>query len=742
MGEVYLGQVDGAANFSKQVAIKRILPHLSNQPDFVRKFIDEANVMVQMHHGNIVSVVELADEEGQLYLVMDYVPGRDLKAIIRRLKTGDVQLPVDLALWIIRQILDGLDYAHRKVDENGLPMNIVHRDVSPANIILGAGGEVKLIDFGIARARGRIQQSVSGTLQGKFVYMSPEQAAGLSVGPSTDIFSAGMVLYELLCLVRPFDGESETETLRLVRECKISPPSVVNQGGSDQLDALVMKALTLDPADRYQSCADMAQEIRRHLVAIQSEVGAAELGAFLEELFPDGVVPKEEASPKNLDDLLMQQLDAFTPSPSNRSEFTQTRTGKDPLYTYPLNVNSHTGPLTPISAVRTEPPLVGDLYPTGATPVNYQTNTGSTAIDTKAVGRKRMLFLGLMLGALGALGVLLIGDTQPSKIRVETTPLSAENVVLTVDGVQLRQGEEFTSGRVYSVCAAAKGFLKQCNRHRFKPGEHTLQLELIAQPKLQPSVEPSNIPHRILIDRVHTTQWPFYIKPDREYVVCVEANGHVVTPNCRRITGKRVDLSPRFTLKAIPKKPATLANQPAKKVAQNGTTKEAQRTAVSRPPRKRSRGAATHSRRPPPVVTIRSIPTATVKRNGKEVGTTPYKISLTKETQRFTLSAKGYAETPFAIKPNGKTRTETIALQRPGYLTIRIRPAASQIFIDKKLVGTGVLIRHPLKAGSHQLEVEYKKDGKIAAKYGPRTIVIVAGENANLGPVTLKLPSP
>ena len=322
MGEVYLGEVAGAANFTKQVAIKRILPHLAQDKDFVERFIDEANVMVQLHHGNIVPVLELSDEGGQLFIVMEYVPGRDLKHVIRSLRASKKRMPMDLAVWLVRQVLAGLDYAHRKTDDSGHPMKIVHRDVSPGNVMLGAGGAVKLVDFGIARARGRLQNSVSGTLQGKFVYMSPEQAEGLKVEATSDIFSSGLVLYELICGKRPFDGESETDTLRKVRECQVLPPHQVNPDVPIELSKIVMKALERQPEQRFVSAEAMAQSLRNFLVHQSSDAGASRLSEFLVDLYPDGVIPQEEYTPASVDDALNLQLDAFTPSIQS---FEQTR---------------------------------------------------------------------------------------------------------------------------------------------------------------------------------------------------------------------------------------------------------------------------------------------------------------------------------------------------------------------------------------------------------------------------------
>ena len=244
---------------------------------------------------------------------------------MRACRERGIQFPLHLALWLTHQVLMGLEYAHRKQDQAGQSLNIIHRDVSPANIMLGAGGAVKLIDFGIAQARGRLQQSASGTLQGKFVYMSPEQAVGRTLTPATDIFSAGLILYELICNLRPFDADSETETLRLVRACDVKAPRVYVPQLPEAVDTLIMKALSAAPSERFESAGAMARAIQHFLVLDDSQAGPGALSDFLREVFPNGVVPTEAPQPRTLDDALLNQLDAFTPSFA-RIEHTQTQT--------------------------------------------------------------------------------------------------------------------------------------------------------------------------------------------------------------------------------------------------------------------------------------------------------------------------------------------------------------------------------------------------------------------------------
>ncbi len=724
MGEVYLGQIDGAANFSKQFAIKRILPHLSDQTDFVHKFIDEANVMVQLHHGNIVPVVELNTDGNELYLVMEYLPGRDLKTLIRTCRSERVELPIELALWLVKEILMGLDYAHRKHDAKGQPLNIVHRDVSPANIMLGAGGAVKLIDFGIAQARGRLQQSASGTLQGKFVYMSPEQAEGRHAGPKSDIFSAGLILYELICQVRPFDGSSETETLRLVRECRIKSPTDFLPDLPVPVSELLMKSLARDPELRFTSAEVMAQAIQRYLALNDSSAGPAQLTEFLESVFPDGVIPSESPQPKSVDDALLHQLDAFTPSVA-RLNHTQTRTG-------PAGERFSHVRLDTASQVAE----AGRIQNTGSSSLDL--SEPATKESTKVKGRKRMLFLGLTLGIIGTVGVLIGNDSPKTRpISFAITPSSISGLETRVDGIPNTEDDAFRIGRVYSVCARAPGYQERCERFKLTSDDNVVALNLLSLPQLTPMISPNNVSHRVLVDRVVTDAWPLTLQPRREYIVCVEAPQHTVVPNCRRIVADKPILKPTF------------------KIEQKVEPVEAETTPVTRAknqpqvPKSKSKGDALAERRKNPKrvsaapLVIRSIPTATVWRNGREVGATPYQAPILNRTQLYTLRAKGYADTDYRVLAQSKPGTVTVELKRPGYFTLRVKPSASSIYIDGKRVGRGVVIRHALRGGKHKLEIKYEKDGTVLAKQGPIMFSLKAGQHLRHPPLELDLsPNP
>ncbi|MFB6263851.1 MAG: protein kinase, partial [Bradymonadaceae bacterium] len=251
----------------------------------------------------------------EYYIAMEYVPGRDLRDLLKRVRREDEQqMPVDLALHIAAEVCEGLGYAHRQTDETGQPLNIVHRDISPSNILISTEGEVKIIDFGIARAAGRRARTLSGQIEGKCRYMSPEQATGQDIDHRSDIFSTGVVLYEMLTGVSPFEGESDLESLELVRQCEFDPPSTLNADIDEELDEIVDRALARDREERYQTIDDFHDELVQHLYTRGRAVTNRDLADFLEEKFPEGPEREEfresaDAPPPDEDLGLQEALD-------------------------------------------------------------------------------------------------------------------------------------------------------------------------------------------------------------------------------------------------------------------------------------------------------------------------------------------------------------------------------------------------------------------------------------------------
>src|SRR5688500_5151049 len=225
MATLYLGQRSGAAGFAKNVAIKVVHPHLSDDPQFVRMFVDEALLSARIQHPNVAHVEELGEAEGTYFLVMEFVHGVSLSSLIRALARRKRRIAPELAVAIAIQVADGLHAAHETRGPNGEHLGVVHRDVSPQNVLLSYTGHVKLIDFGIAKAEGRTQSTAAGSIKGKFRYMSPEQALGRTVDRRSDVYALGIVLWEMLTGRNCFDGTNDLLVLDKVRNPQIEPPS-------------------------------------------------------------------------------------------------------------------------------------------------------------------------------------------------------------------------------------------------------------------------------------------------------------------------------------------------------------------------------------------------------------------------------------------------------------------------------------------------------------------------------------
>ncbi|MEM1350432.1 MAG: serine/threonine-protein kinase, partial [Myxococcota bacterium] len=299
MGEIYLARMRGTGGFEKRVIIKTILPHLAEQDEFVTKFLDEGRIVVDLVHGNIVPVFDMNEEDGEIFLAMEYIPGRDLREVLKRAQLDQVEIPVALSLYIVAELCKGLDYAHRKVDPDGELLEIVHRDISPSNVMLSGTGEVKIIDFGIARASTKLSTSIDGRIQGKFCYMSPEQASGKEVDARSDIFSTGVVLYELLTGMRPFEGYTDLESLELVRAAAYDPAGTLNPKVPQVVDEIIDRALARDRDARYASIDRMQVDLLQHLYSVEGAPTPSEVGAFLDALFPEGVEREELRPPSS-----------------------------------------------------------------------------------------------------------------------------------------------------------------------------------------------------------------------------------------------------------------------------------------------------------------------------------------------------------------------------------------------------------------------------------------------------------
>lgn len=288
MAEIFKAKTFSHGGFENLVVIKRILGHLSENDDFVEMFIDEAKVSVSLQHANIVRVYDFGKVFDNYFIAMECVDGKDIRAILRQLAKQRRYLPLDFALFIIHEVCRGLSYAHSKTDLRGHPYGIVHRDMSPSNVLVSYDGDVKIADFGIAKAEQNTYTTADGVLKGKFEYMSPEQARGETIDARSDLFAVGILLHEMVTGRRLFKGESDLETLERIKAAEVRRPSEVTPRVPRQIDALALRLLERDPTDRFETSGKAQAQVRALLGRSPDEV-RPEFRQFLRDLFRDNI---------------------------------------------------------------------------------------------------------------------------------------------------------------------------------------------------------------------------------------------------------------------------------------------------------------------------------------------------------------------------------------------------------------------------------------------------------------------
>ncbi len=286
MAEVWLARHSGIEGFSRLLVVKRILPHLADDPEFVQMFLNEAKIAARFSHPNIAQIYDLGEQNGTFFIAMEFVHGEDLGRVMRKAWTTGQWVARPLAIRIVAAACEGLYYAHTKTDDRGNPLKVVHRDISPQNILISFDGSVKLVDFGIAKAADAQSMTRSGAIKGKFAYMAPEQAAGKALDHRSDIFAIGLVLYELLTGVRPLKKDSELATLQAAMQCDIVPPSMVADV-PPELDEVVMTALARAADDRYRDAREFQMALEEFLVSQRWVATSVQISELMGTLFRD-----------------------------------------------------------------------------------------------------------------------------------------------------------------------------------------------------------------------------------------------------------------------------------------------------------------------------------------------------------------------------------------------------------------------------------------------------------------------
>jgi TonB family protein len=284
MADVYKARMMGMEGFQKTVAIKRIIANLTDSDEFVRMFIDEAKLAAQLNHNNIIHIYDLGKVDRSHYIAMEYIEGHDLRSILEECRQRDVRMPIAVAIHITILLASALDYAHKKHDFDNRALGLVHRDVSPQNVLISFDGDIKLCDFGIAKAASKASQTRAGALKGKLQYMSPEQAWGKDIDHRSDIFSLGLVLFEMLTNEKVFSGTSELSVLEQVRDPIITAPSMKNAEVDADVDRIIFLALNAERDERYQAAEDMKRDLEKVMRKKGWSADRSTLVAFLESL--------------------------------------------------------------------------------------------------------------------------------------------------------------------------------------------------------------------------------------------------------------------------------------------------------------------------------------------------------------------------------------------------------------------------------------------------------------------------
>lgn len=305
MATVHFGRLSGPVGFSRTVAIKRLHPQYAKDPEFVTMFLDEARLCGRIRHPNVVPTLDVVATEGEIFIVMEYVAGEALSKLLKTAWARNISVPPRVAATILSSVLHGLHAAHQTKDEHGRELGIVHRDVSPQNILVGSDGTSRVLDFGVAKAAGRIQTTRDGQVKGKIAYMPPEQLSGGVVSRQSDIYATSVVLWEALTGRRLFDGETEAIVLVRAIEGKVDRPSTFNPAIDPATDAIVLKGLARDPQQRFATAREMA-------LAIEQTIGLAspyEVGEWVESVAADEIARRA----KNIADIESASLTQSAP---------------------------------------------------------------------------------------------------------------------------------------------------------------------------------------------------------------------------------------------------------------------------------------------------------------------------------------------------------------------------------------------------------------------------------------------
>jgi serine/threonine-protein kinase len=320
MAEVFLAESAGIEGFKKQVAIKRVLPALSEKKRFIAMFLDEARLSAHLSHSNVAHVFDIGKGDNAYFIVMEYVDGADLKAIIEWMKNKGRPIPIEAAVYISAKICEGLTYAHELKSGDGKPLKIVHRDMSPPNVLITKYGEIKIVDFGLAKATSQLEKSEAGIIKGKFSYLSPEAAQGHEVDHRADIFAVGIILWEMLSGRRLFLGDTDFQTVSLVQRADVAPLSSINKAVPSSLEKILARALTRERDSRYATARELGRDLWEFLYKYGRSVSAFEIAELVRGAMTMRKPRLATTQSSLIDRLIEETLLEFTSLQDNKEE--------------------------------------------------------------------------------------------------------------------------------------------------------------------------------------------------------------------------------------------------------------------------------------------------------------------------------------------------------------------------------------------------------------------------------------
>ncbi len=427
MAEIWLAKQVGVEGFEKLVVIKKILPHFTNDKEFVEMFLDEARIAAMLNHPNVVQIYDLGKEQNTYYIAMEFISGDDVKNILQTsIKQGHF-LPIQLACNIISQAAEGLHYAHTLTDMYGTSLNIVHRDISPQNILVTFMGSVKIVDFGIAKAATQSQETRAGTLKGKFAYMSPEQALGKPLDGRSDVFALGIVLYEITLGKRLFRSDSELKTLKMITDEPVAPPVDVNPKYPPELSRIVMKSLEKDKNLRYKNARELHNDLEDFLKTYPKPSSQVDLSNWMKKTFEQKIKETKEKHEKLLreepDEFVISNMLNETKQPNKSDSQVSNISNLSLMGSNPINFGGNNDNISNRSG----------LYYGGMTSVN---TTGNSSSSVQTDDKNKFLLIGvvvLLFVIAAMLALFLLLKDNKSKCP---TGYTGDNCTICATGFQ------------------------------------------------------------------------------------------------------------------------------------------------------------------------------------------------------------------------------------------------------------------------------------------------------------------